>query len=251
MRNTLKHTLAAAVMVACRLASADTAEASISNVNVSFFGGDWGGQLFKGVTWLPQPSGATAELNSPSFIDTAKGWQGDAMGASVASAGSFAEAKLTATTSSETWNSLNGVSASAKVNVTGGQSGWANANVFDGLFQISAHSTITVTAVLSSLQVSAASGQANVYIDFCSWKEDCAPASYTEAFIDASFPNYTGPTLLSATWTNPGEGDFVRMRIGLAVSADSVAAPVPEPSSAALWLAGLAGAGVVARRRRA
>ena len=243
----LKYVLSAALLAVSRLAAADTAEASISNVNFSTSQG-WA-QVFKGVTWLPLPSGASVALADPSFSDTASGWQGDVIGASVASAGSIAEAKLTATTATDNSRSLNGVSASAKVNVTGGQSGWANAKVFDGLFQASENATVTVTVALSSLQVSGPHGQANVYIDFCSWAETCAPGNYTEAFIDASFPNYTGPTLLSATWTNPGEAGFFRMAIGLAVSADSVTA-VPEPATMALWLAGLAGVGARLRRRK-
>ena len=249
MRKTLKLTLAAALVATCRLATADVAEASISNINVSFAGGEWGGQLFKGVTWLPIPSAASASLDNPSFSDAVSGWQGDAMGASAAAAGSIAQAQLTATTSKSTPSSLNGVSALARVDVTGGQSGSANAQVFDGLFQISGQSTITVTANITSLLVSGSYGQANVYIDFCSWNDVCAPASYAEAFIDASFPDYTGPTLLSASWTNPGATDFARMRIGLTVSAASVATAVPEPTTYALWLAGLAGIGFYRRRR--
>jgi hypothetical protein len=249
MLKTFQFAVGAALIAASQLAAADTAEASISNINVSSSGGEGWAQLFKGVTWLPLPSSATVGLVDPSFSDTASGWQGDVIGASVAAAGSIAQASLTATTSTENYNSLNGVSASAKVNVTGGQSGWANANVFDGVMQVSGHTTITVTAILSSLQVSGPHGQANVYIDFCSWADTCAPGNYTEAFIDASFPNYSGPTLLTASWTNPGNTDFARMRIGLTASADSVAAPVPEPATTALWLAGLAGVGAVSRRR--
>ncbi|WP_457445977.1 PEP-CTERM sorting domain-containing protein [Roseateles sp. P5_E4] len=244
-----KYVISAALLAASQLATAATAEASISNINVTSSGGEGWAQLFKGVTWLPLPSGASVGLVDPSFSDTASGWQGDVIGASVAAAGSMAQAKLTATSSTENYNSLNGVSASAKVNVTGGQSGWANAKVFDGLMQVSGHTTITVTAALSSLQVSGANGQANVYIDFCSWAETCAPGNYTEAFIDSSFPNYSGPMLLTASWTNPGETTFARMVIGLTASADSVTA-VPEPATMALWLAGLAGVGARLRRRK-
>ncbi|MBW8847687.1 MAG: PEP-CTERM sorting domain-containing protein [Burkholderiales bacterium] len=248
MLKTFQFAVGAALIAASQLAAADTAEASISNINVSASGGEWWAQLFKGVTWLPLPSGASVGLVDPSFSDTASGWQGDVIGASVAAAGSLAQASLTATSSAENYNSLNGVSASAKVSVTGGQSGWANAKVFDGLIQVGGHTTLTVTADLSSLLVSGAHGQANAYIDFCSLADTCAPGNYTEAFIDASFPNYTGPTLLTASWTNPGETTFARMVIGLAVSADSVSA-VPEPATMALWLAGLAGVGAVSRRR--
>lgn len=248
MLNRYKTVLAAALIAASQLAAADTAEVSISNINVSASGGQWWAQLFKGVTWLPLPSGASAELVNPSFSDTASGWQGDVIGASVAAAGSFAQANLTATSSTQNATSLNGVSASAKVNVTGGQSGWANAKVFDGLIQVGGNATVTVTAALSSLQVSGPHGQANVYIDFCSGAETCAPGNYTEAFIDGSFSNYSGPTLLSASWTNPGDTTFTRMVIGLTASADSVSA-VPEPATTAFWMLGLAVVGIAAQRR--
>lgn len=248
MLNRYKTVLAASLIAASQLAAADMAEVRISNLTLSTSGGEWWYYLPTEVEWVSKTAGASSALLNPSFNDSVIGWHGNALGASVANQMSSAQAGLTAKTSSD----LNGVTAFASVQVDGGQSGWAFAKVFDGQIMVSGNTTITVSATLDGIHASGSMAQANAYIELCSTDfvtDTCDSANYVEAFIDASSPNYGGPTLLTASWTNPGATTWAKMRIGLTASADSVSA-VPEPTTTALWLLGLAAVGISAQRRR-
>ncbi|MDR7271915.1 MYXO-CTERM domain-containing protein [Pelomonas saccharophila] len=248
MLNKTKFMLAAALVAASQLAAADTAEVKISNLTLSVSGGEWWYYLPTEVGWVSPTGGAMTGLTSPSFDDSVVGWHGNALASSVHDGGSMALAQLTAKTSGD----MNGVTASASATAIGGQSAWAFAKVFDGQIMVGGNATITVTAQLDSILATGSMAQANAYIELCSTDfttDTCSPANFVEAFVDASSPAYHGPTLLTASWTNPGATNWAKMHIGLTASADSVATPVPEPTSLALWLAGLAGIGLYRRRR--
>lgn len=244
------------LVAASHLAFADTAEVKITNLAFTASGGEgwaWAPGLDgngQWPTWVAPASGAMSGLNAPSFMDSMSGWQGQTLSASVADGASLAQASVLG----QQVDNLNGVSASASVTASNGQSGWAFANVFDGQVLVGGNATITVNALISSLHVSGTMAQANAYIQICTTDfvtDTCDPEHYAEAFVDASSPNYSGPSMLTTNWTNPGATGWVKMRIGLTASADSLAAaPVPEPATWALWLSGLAGAGLFARRRR-
>lgn len=248
MLSKTKLALGAAVIAAAQLAAADTAEVKISNLTLSVSGGEWWYWLPTEVGWVSPTSGAATGLVSPAFDDSAVGWHGNAFSSSVQDGGSIAHAQLTAKTSGD----MNGVTALASVTATGGQSGWAFANVFDGQIMVGGNATITVTARLDSILATGSMAQANAYIQLCSTDfttDTCDPANYVEAFVDASSPTYGGPALLTASWTNPGATTWAKMHIGLTASADSITASVPEPASVMLWLAGLTGMGLYRRRR--
>lgn len=239
--------VATALLALSGLAGAESAEVKISNLTLSVSGGEWWYWLPTEVGWVAPTLGAATALLSPSFDDSVVGWHGNALGSSVHDGASSAQALLTAKTSGD----LNGVTAMASVTATGGQSGWAFAKVFDGQIMVGGNATITVTATLDSLLTSGSMAQANAYIELCSTDfttDTCSPANYVEAFVDGATPGYHGPTLLTASWTNPGATTWAKMHIGLTASAESLATPVPEPTSMALWLAGLAGIGLYRRR---
>jgi len=246
--NRFKVTLAAMLIAAGAAAQADTAEVKISNLTLSVAGGEWWYWLPTQVDWVSPTSGATTALLSPSFDDSVVGWHGNALSSTVQDGPSLAQAQLTGKTSGD----MNGVTALASVTATGGQAGWAYAKVFDGQIMVGGNATITVTARLDSIFATGSMAQANAYIELCSTDfttDTCSPANYVEAFVDGATPGYHGPALLTASWTNPGATTWAKMHIGLTASAESVATPVPEPASVALWLAGLVGIGIYRRRR--
>jgi len=249
MLNRYKTVLAATLIAASQLAAAATASAdvSISNLTLSASGGELWYSLPTEVSWVSQTAGASSALLNPSFDDSVVGWHGNALSASVTDQQSWAKAGMTAKTSGD----LNGVTAFAAVQANNGQSGWAFSKVLDGQILVGGNATITVSALLDGIHVSGSMGQANAYIQLCSTDfvtDTCDSANYVEAFIDASSPNYSGPNLLTASWTNPGATTWAKIHIGLTASADAVSA-IPEPATLALWLVGLAGVGVGANRR--
>ena len=248
MLNRHKTVLAAALIAASQLAAADMAEVKISNLTFSS-SGSWV-YVPLDVDWVAPSAGTMAALLNPSFADAAVGWHGRALGSTATDGAHSAQAQLSAKTNGE----MNGVTASAKVDVAGGQAGWAFANIFDGQILVGAGGTVTVSFTLDSLKASGNQAQANASIMFCSTDfvtDTCEPANYAEGFVDASSPAYSGPSVLTASWANPSASinTWAKMRIGLTASADSVSA-VPEPATTAFWMLGLATLGISAQRRR-
>lgn len=253
MLNKTKFALAAALMAIAPLACADYAEVKISNLNLSVSGGQWWKWLPTDAGWLEPPTAGTiAGLSNPRFDDSATDWHAKALSSTVQDGASQAWSQMTAKTSDD----INGVTALASVNVSGGQAGWADTKVFEGQIMVGGHATITLSAQLDSIKAIGNMAQANAFIEMCSIdptvKEFFCGAldySYAEAFVDASSPAYSGPSILKASWTNPGDTTYAKMRLRINASAESVAAPLPEPATLALCAVGLAGAGFSRRRR--
>lgn len=249
MLNKLQMTLGAALLAASQLAAADVAQVQVSNVTLSVAGGGWWYYLPVEVEWVARSAGTSVGLQNPSFLDSATAWHGQAAGSSVADGASLALASLGAKTSAD----LDGVTAQAQVDVSGGQAGWSFAKVIDNQILVAAGATITVSMQLDGILASGAMSQANAYIELCSTDfttDTCLPANYAEAVV---FGNeaYGGPSVLTASWSSPAaDSSWAKIRVGLTASADSSATPVPEPSTTAMWLTGLLGAGALARRRR-
>jgi hypothetical protein len=249
MLTKFKLTLGAALIAASQLAAADVAEVKISDLQVSVGAPAWYAWAPFNVDWASKPTFVETALQAPSLTDHVESWQGVALTSTVTDGTSHASVVVTDAVND--WNGhLNGVTASAAVDVVGGQSGWANAKLYAGNIQVGGSSTITVSFKIDKLLASGSMAQAGATISFCSLAGVCDVANYAEALVDQSWPDYTGPSVLSAQWTNlSANGQDVKLYIELTASANSVAA-VPEPSTAALWLAGLLGAGALARRRR-
>jgi len=246
--------LGAAILAATQLAAADTADIQLSNITLSVSGGEWWYYLPTNVDWVSQTAGASSALLNPSFADGTTGWHGNAMSTTVSDGGSLATATLGAspTVDGDGNRVLSEVTATAHVVADNGQSGWAFAKVFDGQILVGGHATITVSATVNNISASGTMAQANAFIEMCSTDfvtDTCDAANYAEAFVDASSGPYSGPSIITASWTNPGETVWAKMHIGLTASADSIS-PVPESGTWALMLAGLAGIGVLRRRRR-
>jgi hypothetical protein len=251
MLHKLKITLGAALIAASHLAVADTAEVKVSNVALSVSGPGWWYWLPSNVNWLPKSAGTSVGLENPGALDSASVWGGQAANSSVIDGTSLAQATLTATTS----NDLNGVTAQAKVDVSGGRGGWSFANVVDNQILVAGLSTLSVSMKLDNMLTSGGMSQANATIQLCSIDfsanptDTCLASSFVEA-VSINGSAYGGPSLLTASWTNTSsDAVYARIQIGLTASATSVAAAVPEPTSLTLCLAGLAGIGIYRRRR--
>lgn len=253
MIKSIRLGIGALLLTAAQLSSASLAEVNISNISLSASGGEWWYWLPSDVTWLSETSSTAAALENPALSAvTPLTWHGNPLDSTVTDASGFASASITPTTSGD----LNGVSASAKVVANDGQSGWAFANIFDGYVMVGGGATFTVNAILNNISASGSMSQANATIELCSTDfttDVCEFDNYAEAFIDATSGAYTGPSTLAASWTNPGATAWIKMHLGLTVSAnsDAVMANVPEPSGLALTLLGMLGLVVVSRRRAA
>lgn len=253
MIKNIKFVVGMALVAASQLAVADTAEVKISDVQLSAGSPGWWYNVFTHVTWLPINAGTVAGLNSPSFQDSAEVWAGEASSSSALDGASMANATLTG----KTGGTMNGVNAEALVNVSGGQSGYSFANVLSTQVQVPGLTTLTVKFNIDSLLTTGPSGQAMAYIQFCDidFSKPTGSTDTCHAPVEALSMGgsiYDG-TSLTASWTNPTDGsdgskNWTRLYIGLTASADSVAA-VPEPTTYALWLAGLAGIGFYRRRK--
>lgn len=247
MLKTFKYAIGAALIAASHLASASAAAVKVSDLTLSVSGGEGWYWLPLEVDWVAPTAGAMTGLIFPNLDDSVAGWHGQALDSSVNDGTSLAHAQLTTRTSSD----MNGVTAMASVNANGGQSGWAFANVFDGQILVGGNATITVSAKLDSIDATGSMAQANAYIELCSTDfttDVCSPLNFAEAFVDAFTPTYSGPSILTASWTNPGATAWAKMHIGLTASAESVATALPEPASLALCAVGLAGIGFCRRR---
>jgi hypothetical protein len=250
MLKSIRLGFGATLLAATQFAAAGAADVQLSNITLSVAGGEWWYYLPIDVDWVPLTAGASAALQSPAASDAMAGWHGRALGASAADGASFATATLGASAGGD----ISGVAASAHVVAENGQAGWAFAKVFDGQILVGGHATLTVSAIVDHISASGTTAQANAYIEFCSTDfvtDTCDVANYAEAFVDASSGPYSGSSVLTASWTNPGETVWAKMHIGLSASAETNLAPVPEPGTWVLMLAGLAGIGRLCSRREA
>jgi MYXO-CTERM domain-containing protein len=249
MLKSIKCGIGATLLAAAQLCTAGIAEIQVSNITLSVSGGEWWYWLPGNVDWLPMTAETSAAMLNPAASDGAVGWHGSALAASVSDGSSLATSTLTAAASGAPFN---GVTASAKVVANDGQSGWAFSKLFDGQILVGGNATITLSATIDTISASGSSAQANAYFELCSTDfitDVCDFANYAEAFVDGASGDYSGPSLLTASWTNPGATTWAKMRFGLSASADADVQAVPEPASWTLALTALAGLGALRRKR--
>lgn len=248
MRKYLRLTIGAALLAAAQVATAGIARVEVSNLTLSVTGGEWWAWTPKNVNWLPPTAETLANLDNPALSQGATGWHGDAQASQVIDGSSFAMAGMTQATGGD----INGVTAFAEVEANDGQSGWAFAKLFDGQIMVGGGATLTITATLADLFATGDTAQANAFIEFCSTDfvtETCDFANYTEAFVDSTSGPYSGPNVITASWTNPGATAWAKLRFGLSASADTDAPrTVPEPASITMLLTGLGLLGLCRRR---
>lgn len=250
--NKFKFALGLSLLAASQLASADVAEVKISDVSLSVANGGWWTYLPVDVDWAPKSAGTSVGLDNPTFANSATFWHGYNGSSSVVDGASQAMASIITKNTAD----LNGVAAQAKVDVSGGQRGWSFANVINNQILVANGATITVSLKLDTMLAQGTMSQGNAYIELCSIDfnanptDTCLPANYAEATVFGDSA-YSGPSSITASWTNPSATDnlWARIRIGVTASAESVAAPIPEPATYALWLAGLAGISLIRRRK--
>lgn len=232
------------------LASAGDASVSLSNLEYSVDGGAWWAWVVTEQTWVPETSGANAQMGSQ-VADGSSGWLGAPLSAQSAAGTSLAEANVTA------GGFGGGGAAEASVHANDpGQSGWAAADFFNGLVLLGSGTTFTVRATVDGIHASGADAQAFAFIELCGTDfttDTCQDSGTAEAFATGTTGDYSGPTTLTATWTNPDiiNSGWAKLQIGVSAVASADVLAIPEPASGSLMLAGMTLLlGVAARRSR-
>lgn len=242
-------------------ADAATAEVSISNIKVTLVALDAEPWVTNNWPWIVQNTGAgwpaaaestgvVADLADAAQHSESNGWIGTSRSASVGSANASANASVTFSGA----DLFSAGAASSFASASGGEIASATARLWDAAFMVGGRTRVVVTMTLDGLSVDGNGGTASAQATLGLWGPGGAGFMSAEAqSIDSPDFSlaYSGPTTLSVSWDNPLTALQVA-NISLLTSAQvlsAVAAPIPEPTTTALWLAGLVAVAGIARRR--
>jgi MYXO-CTERM domain-containing protein len=247
---------------AAHAADAATAQASISNVTVSLVALDAEPWVTGAWPWIVQntaknwPAVAESTSVSADLADTAQhdesaGWIGTSRNVAITSTNASAGASVTFSGS----DLFSAGAASSFASASGGNFAGSTARLWDAAFMVGGRTRVVVTMTVDGLSAIGNGGTAMALASLGLWGPglDTGFVNAQAQVIDSPdfSVTYDGPYTLSVNWDNPSK-DMVVANISLLTSAQAlsaVAAPVPEPASAALWLAGLVAVAAVARRR--
>lgn len=252
-----------AFMPAAHAADAATASVSISNVKITLVALDaepWVNNTWPWIVYSTEPSwltsvestGVMADLTDAAQHTESNGWIGNSLHASVGSANASANASVTF---SGKELDKNPAAALSFASASGGETASATANLWNAPFMLGQRSRLVVTMTVDGLSVAGNGGTATALASLGVWGPGGANFTSAEAqAIDSPDFSvaYSGPTTLSVSWDNPSSTDGAFGQISLLTSAQvlsAVAAPIPEPTTTALWLGGLVAVAGIARRR--
>jgi hypothetical protein len=245
-------------------ANTATAEASISNVKVTLVALDAEPWVTGAWPWIVQntasgwpataeSTGVTADLLDAAQHNESIGWIGTSRSAAAGSANASASASVSFSGTAPNRDLFNPGAASSFASASGGEIASATARLWDAAFMVGGRTRVVVTMTLDGLTVVGNGGTATALASLSMWGP--LSAGYVSAEAQAiDSPDfslaYDGPNTLSVSWDNAST-NMVVADISLLTSAQvlSVAAPVPEPESMALCLAGLLVVAGVLRRR--
>lgn len=242
-------------------ADAATAEVAISNVKVTLVALDAEPWNTGAWPWIVQntaagwpasaeSTGVTADLLDAAQHSESIGWIGTSRSAAATSADALANGSVSFSGA----DLFSAGAATSFASASGGEVASATARLWDAAFMVGGRTRVVVTMTLDGLSAHGNGGTATALASLGLWGP--LGADYVSADAQAiDSPDYSfiygGPATLSVSWDNPSSG-MVVAGISLLTSAQvlsAVAAPVPEPASIALWLAGLVVVTGIARRR--
>ncbi|MDT7836530.1 hypothetical protein [Aquabacterium sp. OR-4] len=250
---------AVSMLVTPVVAHAATATVQLGSFHIQLFDLDPLDGIAPTLTWVGTPYARSfAVMAQPGSIGASEhnaGLIGEALSASAVTPGSAASSSITP---GQVLALNGGVSSSVSASATGGDSGYAGAEIVVGVFSLSAKTLMVVSATPGLVQSSAVLGETADAMASLSIQGLVSGAQNSHA---STYDTYrtSGDTLhhsqslppgLTMSWVNLSSGSASgEMSATLRVEVSSVTA-VPEVSAAVLMLVGLLGVGPLAMRRR-
>lgn len=251
---------AVSMLVAPVAAHAATGTVQLGSFHIQLFDLDPLDGIAPALTWVgtPYANSYAVMAGPPGSIGASEfdaGVIGEALSASAVTPGSAASSSITP---GDVFSLNGGVSSSVSASATGGESGYAGAQIVVGTFSLSAKTLMVVSATPGVVQSSAVLGEtadamASLSIYGLVSGAQSSHASTYDTYRtsgDTLHHDQSLPPGLTMSWVNLSSGAASgEMSATLRVEVSSVTA-VPEVSAAALMLVGLLGVGPLAMRRR-
>lgn len=262
-RNAPVAALACAVLAFSTNAfGAASSSATLTNFRITLSDMDLNDGITPGITFgsgvLSYASAQVLQYAAPSASDN-KGRFGAGPFAPASASASLARAQATANVSGDgTWT---GLASSAQGSAIGGPAGetsdysaYGNAPNNYVSFTMTANTAVTFTAyATATASVTVGSGErASAYADLAVYSDypiDLDTMTQSAYFLGAPASSQTKTGDIFVTLQNPGQTELVGYLLSGTGASGSSIAPIPEPTSLALMLAGVGVIGAAARRR--